>query len=325
MMKNRLLAIGEALIDMTPADVGCPLSEVSAFRPAVGGAPANVAAAYAKLGGAASVLTQLGQDAFGDKIVSALASAGVDTTRILRTDAANTALAFVSLKEDGNRDFSFYRSPSADMLYDGGALSDADFQDAFALSFCSVSLGEFPMKEAHRRAIALARAAGALIVFDPNLRFPLWRDREKLRQAVRTFMTGVDMIKISDEELEFITGEREIADALPVLFALGIRVVLYSCGANGAYAYTASGISAFSPAERVEAVDTTGAGDAFLGAFLFALQKIGIRPESLSALNEDARSSALRTATVYSGMTVTAYGAIPSYPSMHEVQDRLPL
>lgn len=322
-MKKTLYTIGEALIDMTPSDVGCALSEVGAFRPAVGGAPANVAASYARLGGRAVLLTQLGADAFGDKIVKALDDAGVDTKRILRTDRANTALAFVSLTRDGGRDFSFYRSPSADMLYDGTDLSCQDFDDAFALSFCSVSLGNFPMRDAHRRAISLAKDAGAIIAFDPNLRFPLWKDHRALQGAVNEFILGADILKISDEELSFITGCDDIRSALPSLFEKGVRVVLYSCGARGAYAYTSGGAAAFSPAEKVSAIDTTGAGDAFLGAFLFALSRMNVARERLDALSEQELLRALRVATVYSGATVTSYGAIPSYPTIEEIGDRI--
>ncbi len=324
-MKKTLYTIGEALIDMTSSEVGCALSEVGAFRPAVGGAPANVAASYARLGGRAVLLTQLGVDAFGDKIVKTLRDAGVDTGRILRTDRANTALAFVSLTKDGGRDFSFYRSPSADMLYDGSDLTAEDFKDAFALSFCSVSLGDFPMRDAHRRAISLARNAGAIVAFDPNLRFPLWKDHEALRRTVNDFIVGADILKISDEELPFITGCDDIELALPRLFEKGVRIVLYSCGSRGAYAYTSGGASVFSSAEDVKAVDTTGAGDAFLGAFLFALSRMNVTRNGLSSMTEKELLRALSVATVYSGATVTSYGAIPSYPTVDAIGDRIGL
>lgn len=324
-MKDTLYTIGEALIDMTPSDIGCSLSEVRSFSPAVGGAPANVAASFARLGGRAVLLTQLGLDGFGDKIVDTLKGAGVDTDHILRTERANTALAFVSLEKDGGRDFSFYRSPSADMLYDGKSLTENDFADAFALSFCSVSLGDFPMRDAHRRAISLARNAGAIISFDPNLRFPLWMDHGALYRTVKEFIADSDVLKISDEELSFITGCDDIAAALPSLFDAGVRLVLYSCGANGAYAYTSGGACAFSPAESVKAIDTTGAGDAFLGAFLFALSRMNVKREELSSMTERDLLRALRVATVYSGATVTSYGAIPSYPTIDEMRDRIAL
>ena len=152
------------------------------------------------------MITQLGDDAFGDKIVGELERYGIGCDKILRTDKANTCLAFVSLRDDGGRDFSFYRKPSADMLYDPANIRPEWFENCFALHFCSVSLGEYPMKEAHLRAIDCAAKSGALISFDPNIRLQLWEDKELLRRTVNEFLPYANILKISDEELEFITG-----------------------------------------------------------------------------------------------------------------------
>ena len=162
---KRLYAIGEALIDMTPQETGKGISEVKGFEPHVGGAPANVLGAFRVLGGEASLITQVGDDPFGDKIVNLLEAYYIDTSYVLRTKEANTALAFVALKDDGDREFNFYRKPSADMLYDAKNVQDDWFSDAFALHFCSVDLGDFPMGEAHRRAIQVATEKDVLISF----------------------------------------------------------------------------------------------------------------------------------------------------------------
>src|SRR5699024_1101179 len=143
-----LFSIGEALIDMIPSQSGCAFAEVPAFRPRIGGAPANVCGAFAALGGRAALLTQLGDDPFGHKIAHELAAHGIDVSRVPFTRQANTALAFVALGADGNRTFSFYRNPSADLLYSASQIDPAWFRDAFALHFCSVSLVESPMKAA---------------------------------------------------------------------------------------------------------------------------------------------------------------------------------
>ena len=185
---NTLFSIGEALIDMIPSRVGCAFDEVPSFSPRTGGAPANVCAAFARLGGASSFLTQLGDDPFGHKIARELEACGIDLSHLVFTDKANTALAFVSLEKDGNRTFSFYRKPSADLLYAPEQIDLAWFRDAFALHFCSVSLVDSPMRHAHLAAIGAAREAGAIVSFDPNLRFPLWPDREMLRQTVLQFL-----------------------------------------------------------------------------------------------------------------------------------------
>ena len=171
-MNDILVTIGEALIDFIPDKKGCDFDEVTAFSPKVGGAPANVCAAFAKLGGRAKMLTQLGDDLFGHKIISELSRLGVDTSCISITDTANTALAFVSLDVHGNREFSFYRTPSADMLYPPENVRAEFFDNAYALHFCSVDLGDFPMRDAHLAAISKAREKGAIISFDPNFAFP---------------------------------------------------------------------------------------------------------------------------------------------------------
>ena len=178
MSNKKLVSIGEALIDFIPSKKGCDFDDVDSFFPAVGGAPANVGAAFSKLGGRSVFLTQLGDDPFGHKIARALDNAGIDTSHISFTDEANTALAFVSLEADGNRTFSFYRKPSADMLYTADKVDKDAFEDAFALHFCSVSLGDFPMKDAHRRAIGYARENNALILQSHHPRrthHGLWR------------------------------------------------------------------------------------------------------------------------------------------------------
>ena len=253
---NTLFSIGEALIDMIPSRVGCTFDEVPSFSPRTGGAPANVCAAFARLGGASSFLTQLGDDPFGHKIARELEACGIDLSHLVFTDKANTALAFVSLEEDGNRTFSFYRKPSADLLYAPEQIDLAWFRDAFALHFCSVSLVDSPMRHAHLAAIGAAREAGAIVSFDPNLRFPLWPDREMLRQTVLQFLPLSNILKVSDEELEFLTGTADIEAALPQLFAGDVQLVLYTCGSKGAYAYTRAA-HAFAPCQKVRAVDST--------------------------------------------------------------------
>ena len=196
-----LVAIGEALIDFAPQQAGRQIKDTESFMPKVGGAPANVCGAYAKLGGKAVMLTQLGADPFGDKIVEELAHSGIDTTYISRTEEANTSLAFVALLENGDREFTFFRKPGADMLYRPEQVPEEVFADAYALHFCSVSLGDYPMKQAHKKAIEKASAAGVMISFDPNLRPQLWPDQAQLKAAVTEFLPCADILKLSDEEL----------------------------------------------------------------------------------------------------------------------------
>lgn len=317
-IKNTLVAIGEALIDFIPDRKGCDFGDVSAFSPAPGGAPANVTAAFSKLGGNSRMVTQLGKDPFGDMIIRTLEDSGVDTSAVSRTDKANTALAFVSLSRNGNRTFSFYRNPSADMLLSPEQIIPDMFDDCSFLHFCSVSLGDFPMKEAHRTAISMARRNGAVISFDPNLRFMLWNDRDELKKAVLEFMPEADILKISDEELEFITGEKEFDKALPGLLTGNVKLVIYTCGADGAYAANREGI-AYAPGHEVITADTTGAGDCFIGAFLRCLELNGIKKDDLDKITSGMLKAYLGFANACSAVSVTRKGAIPSYPTLEEV------
>ncbi|MEE1351382.1 MAG: carbohydrate kinase [Clostridia bacterium] len=311
-MKNTLFAIGEALIDFIPSETGCDFGNVKSFSPKVGGAPANVLGAFAKLGGKTQLITQLGNDPFGDKIVNELAGFNIGLDNVLLTDLANTALAFVSLANDGNRTFSFYRNPSADMLYNAENIREEMFEDCYALHFCSVSLGNFPMKEAHEKAIELAKKQGAIISFDPNIRFPLWNDKRKLKEAIDEFLSSSDIIKISDEEIEFITGTNDIEKGSKMLLE-NAKIVLCTCGAEGAYAFTKNA-GVYGPSKKVKAVDTTGAGDAFNGSFLYNLYRNGYERDMLDKISKDELNQFVKASNDYCGMSVQRQGAIESYP-----------
>lgn len=315
MENKKLIAIGEALIDFIPNKTGCSFDEVTAFAPKTGGAPANVCGAFTRLGGASAIITQLGDDPFGKKILREFDFYGIDTSMVSFTDKANTALAFVSLEEDGNRTFSFYRKPSADMLLTPEQIQESWFEGAYALHFCSVSLGDFPMKDAHDRAIEYAKKEHALISFDPNLRFPLWDDLNKLRERVNAFIPMCDILKISDEELEFITGETDIENAVPELLDKGVKLLLFTCGSQGAYAFTRHA-KAFAPSLRVKAVDTTGAGDGFIGSFLWMLREKNITLENISAVDERTLTECLHFSNKFCALSVQKEGAIASYPSL---------
>jgi len=316
--------IGEALIDFIPVQKGVELKAVDGFTKAAGGAPANVACAVARLGGTAAFIGKLGRDAFGDYLVETMADIGVDTSRVLRTAEANTALAFVSLKEDGNRDFSFYRNPSADMLLREDEIDGEWFSPGDVLHFCSVDLIEAPVKYAHRKAIELARAAGAVVSFDPNVRLPLWPDREACRRTILEFLPLSRLVKISDEELAFITGIGDEAAAIAALFVGDVEHVVYTRGAAGATWFARSGFDVSVPGHRVDTVDTTGAGDAFVGSLLAQLaDEPGGSAGGKGALDGMTRETAermLRFANAAAAITTTRRGAITSLPERAEVE-----
>lgn len=316
---KKLVAIGEALIDFIPTEKGCSLGEVDTFHPVTGGAPANVCGAYTKLGGTSEMITQLGNDAFGDKIEKDLKGFGIQTEHIIRTDEANTCLAFVSLMEDGNREFSFYRKPSADMLLQKQDINEKWFENSFALHFCSVSLGEYPMKYAHKTAIEYAKKAGSIISFDPNIRLPLWNDHKALKNTVLEFLPYADILKISDEELEFITGYQTIEQAKEILFQGNVKVVIFTKGAEGAEVYT-NHMKATSEGKKVKALDTTGAGDAFIGSFLYQLSADGMTAETLSDLSEQKAVEYMNFSNAYCAYSVQGKGAIASYATMEDMK-----
>lgn len=315
---RQLLAIGEALIDFIPEESGKAMKDVCGFRPAVGGAPANVCGAFRKLGGESEMITQLGDDPFGDKIVEEFEHYQIGTSHVLRTKEANTSLAFVALKEDGNREFSFYRKPGADMLMPADVVQKEWFTGAFALHFCSVSLGNFPMKEAHKRAIDYAKEAGCLISFDPNIRLALWEKEEDLRKAILEFLPKAHNLKISDEEIEFITGKSTIEEAKDQLFVGDVQMVIYTKGAGGAECYTKKAM-AESQGKKVQAYDTTGAGDAFIGSFLYQLEADGVTANNVADVNTKDMEKYLAFSNAYCAKSVQKAGAIASYPTMEEM------
>ena len=315
---KKVIAIGEALIDFIPHEKGRALNNVENFLRVPGGAPLNVAAAVAKLGGKSQMLTKLGQDGFGDAILNEVKPLGVDVSRISRTKEANTALAFVSLREDGERDFSFYRNPSADMLLSAEEICSEDFNERDILHFCSVSLIDAPNKEAHRRAIEIAKEKGCLISFDPNVRLPLWKQPEDCRKAILEFLPLSNIVKISDEELEFITGIKDEKEALDSLLTGDVKVIIYTKGTNGAEFITKERVI-FSPSFKVSAQDTTGAGDSFIGSLLYQVAEGEYSLEELVTLSEEKVQEILTFSNATAALTVCKKGAIGALPLKEEV------
>ena len=315
---KKVISIGEALIDFIPNQKGCELKDVIGFERVAGGAPANVSAVVAKLGGKSNFISKLGRDAFGDHIIEVLKEANVNTDYVLRTDKANTGLAFVSLKEDGNRDFSFYRNPSADMLLEENEVKKEWFKDCHSLHFCSVDLIECPMKYAHKKAIEFALENKSIISFDPNVRLPLWKQPEDCRKAILEFLPLSNIVKISDEELEFITGIKDEKEALDSLLTGDVKVIIYTKGTNGAEFITKERVI-FSPSFKVSAQDTTGAGDSFIGSLLYQVAEGEYSLEELVTLSEEKVQEILTFSNATAALTVCKKGAIGALPLKEEV------
>ena len=260
----------------------------------------------------------IGDDPFGDYIVEVLDEAGIDTSNIARDKEGETALAFVSLASDGNRDFKFYRKNSADLRYSVEDIPADILNDCGMIHFCSVDLVESPMKEAHKKLIDMAIEQNVKVSFDPNLRFSLWDDLDQLKETVNDFLKYADIIKISDEELEFITGHTDIKDALDGLFADRAKYVIYTKGADGAEVYTRNGMVEAS-GYKIDVRDTTGAGDSFIGAFLYCL--LNDEVEDLESVSDDTLRNYLDFANAYAANTTTKEGALAAMADRAEMDE----
>jgi fructokinase len=312
---SKLIAIGELLIDFIPQQKGKKLKDVTGFDRVAGGAPANVCACVSKLGEKGVLLTQVGKDAFGDYLIDTLDQSGVNIAHIRQTTDALTALAFVSLDQKGERDFSFYRNPSADMLYRKEFIDTSLFQQDDILHFCSVDLIDSPMKEAHRHAIDLAHQHQMIVSFDPNLRFPLWNDLELYKKTIQEFIPLAHLLKISHDELEFITGTNKRHQSIDFLFQGNVTVVIITEGPVGATVYTKEHFF-FVQSIKTNVVDTTGAGDAFIGTVIAELLR---KKTNLCTLKNDVNEEIISFAHQVSSHVISRYGAIPSMPNRNEL------
>ena len=310
---RHLVSMGELLIDFIPHQKNVGLKEVHTFTKMAGGAPANVAACYAKLSGKAYFMGQIGHDPFGQFLEKSLRDALVDTTYLSMTHEAKTALAFVTLDEQGDRDFLFYRNPSADQLFSPKQVK-RDILNHAILHFGSVGLKEYPLKYAHLEAMKYAKKAASIISFDPNIRLPLWENHEELRHIVLSIIPEVHILKLSLDELIFLAQTHHIEQAIAKVFKGAVQMILLTKGNQGATLYLKNHIYHVD-AFKVDTVDSTGAGDAFLGAFLYQY-----------ALHEHYSIDydfILRFAAATAAIVVTRYGAIPSLPTISEVHQFL--
>ncbi|WP_027417245.1 PfkB family carbohydrate kinase [Aneurinibacillus terranovensis] len=320
---KKVMALGEMLIDFVPETNGLPLDEVPSFKKAPGGAPANVAAAVARLGGSASFVGKVGRDHFGLFLKNTLQDIGVDTQHMLQTDEAKTALAFVSLKQDGERDFLFYRDPSADMLLREEEIDAAMFNDVSIYHFGSISLISDPSRNATVKGAKLAREKGVLVSYDPNLRLALWKDAEEAKRVIMEHVSLADMVKVSEEELEFLTGETDPLAGADFFLNKGVRLLLVTYGKEGSV-YVWDGEARKVEGRAVQAVDTTGAGDGFTGGILYQMARAGNTVEEMfGTLTFERLDSIVRFANTVGALTTTKRGAISALPTLEEVTSRL--
>ncbi len=308
-----IIALGELLIDFVPTASGVTLVEAPAFIKAPGGAPANVAVGLARLGVASGFVGQVGDDAFGHFLAQTLRENGVDVSALRFSTEARTALAFVSLRADGEREFMFYRHPSADMLYRPEDVDVAAIRAAKVFHFGSISLIGEPSRSATLHAVNAARTAGRLVSYDPNLRLNLWLDAAAARAGMRLGWPLAHVIKLSEEEVAFLGETNDLAKAACKLWHPELRLLVITRGATGCR-YVTGNFTGEAPGYRVPVVDTTGAGDGFVAGLLRGLLE---HPEAYADATE--LRALCQYANAVGALTTTKRGAIPALPTAAEV------
>ena len=308
----RITSIGEILIDMTQTHIDP--NGIPHFAANPGGAPANVAVAASKLGAEAAFIGCVGNDAYGRFLRDTLLRYGVDVSGLQVTKHAGTTLAIVTVDGTGERTFSFYRNPGADTMINAEKAIRAA-EGAGILHFGSVSLTDPVCRETVVSTVLAAKRAGTLITYDPNYRAVLWENEEAAILQMRAVLPLCDIVKISDEETELLTGEKEPAAAMEALIRLGVRLAVVTLGAKGA-AWRCGDLTGQVPGFSVKVADTNGAGDTFFGSFL---SRIALRG-GLENLTAEEINAFVRFANKAASVTASRPGAIPAMPSITEVE-----
>ncbi|HET7628539.1 MAG TPA: aminoimidazole riboside kinase [Bacillales bacterium] len=310
-MSEGILCLGEALVDFIPTD-----AKNRFYEKCPGGAPANVAVGLARLGVKTSFIGKVGDDLLGEFLLETLRKEGVDVTQAKRSDEARTGLTFVKLAEGGERDFSFYIEPSADQFLREEELDAAGFRGRKLLHLGSITLIREPARTATKRAVERAKAAGLKVSFDPNVRLGLWPSEARARAAIVDLLGQVDVLKLSEDELAFLTGEASIDAGVEALRRrYEIPLVFVTRGAEGSRVVYGD-VSIDCAAMKVKAIDTTGAGDAYVSGILYGLHERGFE-----ALDEKALKDIVRLASISGGLAASKKGAMTALPTLAEVQN----
>ena len=310
-----VVALGELLIDFAPKSVDGAGYPTLAANP--GGAPGNFLAALAKYGRRTAMIGKVGDDMFGRLLLNTLREAGIETKGVVVDPGVFTTLAFVSLDASGNRDFSFARKPGADTCLRPEELDLSLLKDARVFHFGTLSLTDEPAASATRKAIEAAKAGGLLVSLDPNLRKPLWKREEDAKAAIEWSLRQADIVKISDEEIEWLWGVSPEEGTRKLLNEYGVSLVYATLGPKGCRAATRSvSVTVSSPA-GIRVVDTTGAGDIFGGSAMSQFLKYGKAPADLTA---EELTQIVRFACTAASLSTQKHGGIGSVPEQAEVE-----
>lgn len=320
MAQNDVICLGEALVDFLPNRRGQRVREVTQWTPCLGGAPANVAVGLARLGARSGLVGVTGDDEFGHFLKEGLRQEGVDVSCMRQTTEGKTGLGFVSLTKSGERSFTFYRTRAAETFLDERDTKGASklLRSSKVVHVGTNSLIHAPARAAVVDAVKAAHAAGQITSTDPNLRLHLWKDPEVLKKLLATLFKHCAVVKLSEEEIEFVTGTTDVMKALDWLEARGVVVGIVTCGAKGAV-LRFGGDTRKVPARKVKVMDTTGAGDGFTAGFLYGLTRLyGTRGE-LETADLDALEGHARFGCVVGSYVVTRLGAVAGLPTQREL------
>ncbi len=311
----KVCCVGEILIDFTPA--GISENGNILFERNPGGGPANVAASVATFGTPVSFMGMAGNDDFGKFLRRTLDDRNVDMSGFVFSDSAKTSLAFVQLDESGNRSFSFYRKNGADLMFSEKDINYKLIDECDILHFSSVSMTYEPARSATRKAAEYASSKGKIVSFDPNLRELLWDNTDEAKEVITSMLDYAGILKISGEELYFLTGLEDIKEATEELFNRGIPLIFSTLGPKGCYYKHKNGDGLFKTYDT-KVVDTTGSGDAFVGA---VLHKISVFGKRLDELSRTDLYEITDFANAAGAMAATGKGGIPSMPTVEQTEE----
>ncbi len=312
-----VVALGELLIDFTQN--GLSEQGNGLFEANPGGAPCNVLSMLNNLGKKTAFIGKVGKDQFGITLKKSLEELGIGTDNLMMDEEIHTTLALVHTFEDGDRDFSFYRNPGADMMLRAEEVKEELLRDTKLFHFGTLSMTHEGVRKATVKAVTQAKEAGALISFDPNLREPLWDTLDHAKEEIRWGLGQCDILKISDNEIQWLTGKKDFTEGVTeIRREFPIPLILVSMGRDGSRAYYGDGYVEVAPFLQKHTIETTGAGDTFCACIINYILEHG-----LTALKESQLREMLTFANAAASIITTRKGALRVMPTLKEVQDYL--
>ena len=313
-----MAALGELIIDWAPKGndrYGYPLMQAQA-----GGAPANLLSAFCKYGGSGVMIGKVGRDAFGDLMLKSLESIGADTKGVIQDEKYFTTMAFVTLDDKGDRSFSFARKPGADVAFSFEEIDLSLIDNAGIFHFSTLSLTDEPGRTATLKCAEYAKEKDKLISYDPNLRLNLWKNEAEAKEYIHTGMKYADIVKISDNEVEFMWDCTPQQGAEKILAEYDAKLVYVTLGPDGVYFANRKGSGHVAAPAGIKAVDTTGAGDIFGGSAMSQFINLGIKPENATPQQLE---EICRFATTAASLSTTLNGGFTSVPDIEKVYETM--